>query len=316
MRYGTVRRPQARTNREAQRWWRTGVGGFVHRRLRGSPLRRPRYGDDVFTAAAALPVQGGLGHPSRLVALLAAAIRHPRRLVALAMTLLGTRRVSVHLSRSDAGLALRAYFDQRFLRVFPQNRMCRGVLALPGDHAAYLRGRRRQALRTNLRRAAAAGIVCAEPGSADEALAAAATVLADRRAASTDGDNASLNRVWPELFRRPGMTLFVASSHDARWALHDHLVQLLIERGVRYLLAEGIGPLGALGYDAELHYYQRLLGYELMHLVPVASVSAIAAAGVRRSAPRAKRCAAPRRAGIGVDKAAAADRGPHRPARE
>ena len=94
--------------------------------------------------------------------LVAAAVRRPRRVVALFAVLLGTRSDGVFLSGSLAGEALRAYFNQRSLGVFPQHRLCRGVLLLPRDHSAYLRGRRRQALRTNLRRAAAAGIVCEE----------------------------------------------------------------------------------------------------------------------------------------------------------
>jgi hypothetical protein len=63
----------------------------------------------------------------------------------------------------------------------------------------------------------------------------------------------------------------VASSHDARWALHDHLARALADRGVKYLLAEGGGPFGALGFEAELHHYQHLLGYELRHLIPVSA---------------------------------------------
>jgi hypothetical protein len=62
--------------------------------------------------------------------------------------------------------------------------------------------------------------------------------------------------------------LAVASDHDARWALHDHLVRILIERGVRYLVGDGGGPFGALGLDAGVHHYQRLLGYELRHMRP------------------------------------------------
>ena len=62
--------------------------------------------------------------------------------------------------------------------------------------------------------------------------------------------------------------LAVASNHEARWALHDHLVQLLIARGVTHLLGEGGGPFGALGFDANMHHYQHLLGYELRHLKP------------------------------------------------
>lgn len=106
---------------------------------------------------------------------------------------------------------------------------------------------------------------------------------------------ARLTGAWPALFARPEMTLLVArdkpgrplavaaaviddavclievavaSSHEARWALHDHLVRILIARGVRYLLAEGNGPFGALGFAPDVHHYQHLLGYQLRHLVP------------------------------------------------
>jgi hypothetical protein len=63
----------------------------------------------------------------------------------------------------------------------------------------------------------------------------------------------------------------VASSHHARWALHDHLVRTLVDRGVRYLLAEGGGPFGALGFANAVHHYQHLLGYELRHISPSAA---------------------------------------------
>jgi hypothetical protein len=58
----------------------------------------------------------------------------------------------------------------------------------------------------------------------------------------------------------------VATSHEARWALHDHLVRTLIARGIRYLLATGGGPFGALGFPSTVQHYQHLLGYELRHL--------------------------------------------------
>jgi hypothetical protein len=61
----------------------------------------------------------------------------------------------------------------------------------------------------------------------------------------------------------------LAVSHEARWALHDHLVQILIARRARYLVAEGGGPFGALGFTANVQHYQHLLGYELRHLIPV-----------------------------------------------
>jgi hypothetical protein len=61
----------------------------------------------------------------------------------------------------------------------------------------------------------------------------------------------------------------MATCHDARWALHDHLVRILIARRVRYLLSADEGPFGALGYPTNVQHYQHLLGYELRHLIPV-----------------------------------------------
>ncbi|MGO9886733.1 MAG: hypothetical protein ACLP0L_02285 [Solirubrobacteraceae bacterium] len=47
-------------------------------------------------------------------------------------------------------------------------------------------------------------------------------------------------------------------------------------------MCEGGGPFGALGFAAEVHHYQRLLGYELRHLVPR---SACEARATRRRLP-------------------------------
>jgi hypothetical protein len=67
-----------------------------------------------------------------------------------------------------------------------------------------------------------------------------------------------------------------AISHEARWALHDYLVQTLIAQRVRYLIASGGGPFGALGYSPNVQEYQHLLGYDLRH------VSAVVPRHVRR----------------------------------
>ncbi len=247
---------------------------------------RCRYGGSWFSAASAWPHERGLIRPSRWPAVVAAAVRRPSTLAALIAMLVRTRSEQVVLSGSVAGEALRDHFSQRTLGVFPLNRLCRGVLLLPRDHADYLRGRRRQALRTNLRRARAAGISCEV--MADRARAHDQILEGFRgRGASTDEAG------WEALLERPEMTLMVArdrngrplahagvviddtvalihfavaTSHDARWALHDHLVQTLIERRVRYLLAVGGGPFGALGFDRNVQHYQHLLGYQLRHI--------------------------------------------------
>jgi hypothetical protein len=169
------------------------------------------------------------------------------------------------------------------------------VLLIPQRHSDYLRGRRRHALRTNLRRAAAAGIRCEEIGDRSLVLDEVSEVLGCRRASLSDDEVRVLTNSWPGLFSRPEMTVMVArdesgrplavigavidemvclvriavaSSHHARWALHDHLVRVLIDRGARYLLVESGGPFGALGFATNVHHYQHLLGYQLRHLVP------------------------------------------------
>ena len=101
-----------------------------------------RLGSSLLEAASALPLRGGLGHPRRLARFVIAVAHRPRRGLALVRLVVRTRSEHVCLSNSRAGHALRRYFDRRFLVVFPQNRLCRGVLLLPGNHREYLRGRR------------------------------------------------------------------------------------------------------------------------------------------------------------------------------
>jgi hypothetical protein len=261
-----------------------------------------------------LPLEGGLLRPHRLAALFAVALVRPRRVVALIVLLFRTRSEQVVLSTSSTGQALSAYFNQRSFGVFPQNRLCRGLLVLPERHSDYLRGRRRQALRTNLRRAEGAGIRCDTVSDPRRAFAEITEIVKHRRMPLTAAELPILAS-WEAMLERPEMTLVVArdrsgrplalagaviddsvclirlavaSSHDARWALHDHLVRILIARGVKYLLGDGGGPFGALGLDANMHHYQHLLGYELRHLKPrtrrrhaPAAESAFAARDVR-----------------------------------
>lgn len=257
--------------------------------------RSRRYGGPWFSAASALPVTGGLSRPLTLARLLGAVARHPWRLMALLGLLLGSPRIDVVLSDSAAGEFLRTHFGRRFLGVIPQSRLCQGVLILPAQEREYLRGHHRRALRNNLSRAAAAGIRCEGAGCSADALQAMRQIVLHRSAPVTSADRANLVEHWPAVFaqsevttliaRDPGgsalavaavvtdaqicvILLAVASSHEARWALHHHLVQTLIAQGARFLLAAPGGPFGALGLQPEVQYYQRLLGYEICHVIP------------------------------------------------
>lgn len=252
------------------------------------------YGGYWFAAASALPLEGGLSRPRRLATLFAAALLRPRHTAALIVLLFRTRSEQVVLSTSLPGQVLTSYFDQRFLGVFPRNRLCRGVLVLPEQHSDYLRGRGRHALRNNLRRAEAAGIRCEAISDPRDAFDELVQILKRRQTVFTLAE-LPIFASWQALLARPETTLLVArdqlgrplalagaviddsicvirfalaSSHEARWALHDHLVRMLIARRARYLVGEGGGPFGALSYETNIRHYQHLLGYELRHLRP------------------------------------------------
>jgi hypothetical protein len=217
----------------------------------------------------------------------------PKRTFALIGLLLRSPRVHVVLSDTAEGRVLREHLDRRFLGLFPQNRLCQGVLYVPKDPSEYLNGRRRRTVRTNLRRAAAVGIRCETIDCSADALEAASLIVRRRRAPMTTEDLATLTGALPAMLERPEVALFVArdreggplavlavvidenvcliryavsSSHEARWALHHHLVLTLIDRRVSYLMAASDGPLGALGLSRSEQYYQRLLGYDLCHI--------------------------------------------------
>ena len=111
------------------------------------PNRWLRYGGASFSAATALPLDGRVTRP-RLIgkthgggrASASAPLRVNRAPSA-------NTREYVILSESCAGRSLERYFNQRRDGRSVKNRLWRGVLLLPRDHADYLRGRHRHALR-------------------------------------------------------------------------------------------------------------------------------------------------------------------------
>lgn len=105
----------------------------------------------------------------------AASTKGPR---ALAEVLRSVPVVEAPFSRSAAGDELRNWFNPA--RVLPLDRAPVAVLPLPATQAAYLRGRSKQALRTNLTRAAEAGLACTVAESAEEVWRSA-QIIADRR---------------------------------------------------------------------------------------------------------------------------------------
>ncbi len=188
--------------------------------------------------------------------------------------------LTVRLSDAPAGRRLREHFADRRWGV-RHSRLAQGVLALPDAHPRYLRGRSRQALRTNLRRALDAGISCRSLEH-----------LGDRRLATIQlRDRIRDHLRWPdELFCLPGdrwwsarnpqgeavalaqitvdsewalLRSFVSNDRAARYLLHAEVVRDLIAADVRYLAVEA--PMAPL-LEPSLQYWQRLLGFRVANL--------------------------------------------------
>jgi hypothetical protein len=148
-------------------------------------------------------------------------------------------------------------------------RDAQGVLQLPTDFAEYMRGRRRQAVRTNVSHARRAGLSALSvavdgwaPGKGDSraahitpgpierwvALAADGTPVADS-ILSVDEDVALLHGL-------------VAFTPHARWLVHTAIVERLC--GSCSLLLTNSDD--AYGLSPGTQHFQQLLGYEIMRL--------------------------------------------------
>ncbi len=210
----------------------------------------------------------------------------------------------VSFSDAPAGHELRTWF--RPDRRLPFNRAPVAVLELPASQAEYLKGRSRQALRTNLNRAAAEGLHCAPVEDAGE-LHRVASAIATRRDTTPDtlvrpGQLPERDRLWSAAFDaagepvalcqavvdedRAGLVLMVtAVGHVAaplvRYALHAHLTGRLVDRGVSTLAVGGSMLLTSTG----TRYFQQRTGFVPVHLrAEPATTHRPGPAGARRRA--------------------------------
>ena len=191
----------------------------------------------------------------------------------------------IAFSDAPAGQELRTWF--RPDRRLPFNRAPVALLELPQSQGEYLKGRSRQALRTNLNRAAAEGLRCAPVEDAGE-LHRVASAIATRRATTPDtlvrpGQLPERDRLWSAAFDasgepvalcqavvdedRAGLVLMVtAVGHAAaplvRYALHAHLTGRLVDRGVSTLAVGGSMLLTSTG----TRYFQQRTGFAPVHL--------------------------------------------------
>jgi hypothetical protein len=188
---------------------------------------------------------------------------------------------TVHVSDSPSGLAITEHLSLTRWGI-PRFRLAQGVLHLPSDFPSYLRGGRRQAVRTNVRRARDLGIdshsrtlaAWTRPG---EKLTRAAPV---EHWWATSRDGATVGEAWVTVDEECALLHSMTSSERyARWLLHTAIVERLCAARCRLLLTNSFDvPLMAPGQQ----YFQRLLGYSIARVRLQPSSGAIA---VRRRMP-------------------------------
>jgi len=209
-------------------------------------------------------------------------LRHtvrPRGFAASARLVAKLERLTVSPTDSPSGRAIRSYLEERRYGI-PTHRVAQGVLVVPGTRQEYLRGRHKQAVRTNLHRAQDERLSCAQLASSPEREAFAELIDPD----FTDSWERKLlirrsESAWWAVFDVEGQPIglavvsvdaevaliwsLVCRGHSARWLLHTEIVSEMAERGVTCLLvATRMAPV----LEPGLQYFQRLLGYQVAHL--------------------------------------------------
>jgi hypothetical protein len=179
----------------------------------------------------------------------------------------------VALTDTPTGLAIAEHLALRRWGI-PRFRLAQGVLHLPSDFATYLRGRRRQAVRTNVRRARDLGIDCHSwtvPAwtRPEQKLTQAAPV---EYWWATRPDGATVGEAWLTVDGECALLHAMACSERyARWLLHTAIVERLCAARCRLLLTNSFDvPLMPPGQQ----YFQRLLGYSIERVRPRSSSAA------------------------------------------
>lgn len=195
------------------------------------------------------------------------------RLPALIRYLRGVPRACVALSDRPTGRLIAAHLDLTYLGI-PRFRLAQGVLHLPPDFATYLRGRRRQAVRTNVRRASQRAIVCQHrtldswtPDDRDLRMSAPTEYWW-----ATNRNGEIVGEAWLTVDGACALLhALECSENGVRWLLHTALVQSLCDAGCPLLLTNSCDvPL----LPAGQRYFQRLLGYSVARLCPQSATSA------------------------------------------
>ncbi len=241
---------------------------------------RLQYGQETFVASSEflhrLSFASSLGSRLRCVA-------DGKGLAASAKLLVYLPRLSISLSSSTSGREIAAHLRRKRLGI-AHARLAQGVLALPPTLEEYLRGRSRQAVRTNIRHAKGVGLTCRRVTSSAEQRYVAEYMVAQRPQSEDVAEtyrrhlNHADAQCW--MVEAPDQTpaglailsvdievamlwSLVSLDQTAKWLLHTHVVGELGDAGVRYLLTSSkMAPL----MGSRDQYLQKLLGYRVAHL--------------------------------------------------
>jgi len=251
-------------------------------RLSGAPPSRLTYGTEAFEQVSdfARGFGEGAGRTRDALAFLA---QNPGQVGRTVVSILRLPWVDIQLSDSEQGRSLRSHLVATDSRV-PTGRFAQAVLATDLSDDLYLSGRRKQALRTNLRRCLDAGITCREVREVGELSALRNEILSHSDAADwfidwdglvravlvarhADGEllaiaNAAVDGRWAWLAQLRTVSER-AGAGIARYALHVHMYRSLRDAGVQWLWAGN-----ALNLWPGLQYFQYLLGFEIYNLAP------------------------------------------------
>jgi hypothetical protein len=212
------------------------------------------------------------------------ALRRRRDIVAGARLLRTLPVVEVRLTAQPAGDAIRGRLCGRVAGM-PARRIARASLQLPDAPEDYLRGRSKQAVRTNLRHAETAGITC-ERVVDRAAQGASLTEFADLGGwelchltdvlgvapgrehlyVARDAERRTIAAATLDVDEHCAYLVFLQAvdgelSAPARYALSVHVIQALIRAGVPMLLMGN-----AVRLNPGLQYFQQRLGFEICNV--------------------------------------------------
>ena len=183
-------------------------------------------------------------------------------------------RVRLRLSDSSEGREIGAYLHARSLGL-RWNQIAQGVLELPEDGEQYFRGKSRQAVRTNLRRAAEMGVRCEsvfDPGGLrthvplqeGEPAADGTPRPKQPQWIIYDAEGNTIGCMAATIDEECAMLHYLSGDTcEARYLLHSELVRHLCRRRVRHLIVVGAS---GLALAPGIQYFQHVLGYTVAHL--------------------------------------------------